>query len=370
MGRPEVANNEYQYAYEWARRLGQNPGSLPSETSLFRMIALARGSTQVGGMNKTSALRAIATSYGKAAGNYSELQSLRSIVDVLGATPSGRNLGDLNSLDCLRAIVGATADESGGSVLAETTDWQAAVIAIGGTISPATLAAVNARIVAAKAHGYWDKFLRYNGFAGDQLAAAQVPWKVGGGNAVDTLVNFVGGDYSPTTGLTGNAGNKHLRTGVLANALTLNDTRLAVYNRTSGATGGNVHIGATDGANVLNLLAPYSDGTVYSDHYTVAAGRVSVAITGAAGCIAGTRTAANSHTIYRNGAEVATSATTGGALPALELFIFAQNQSGSPGLPSNHALASYAISAGFTAQQEADYAADEQAYQTLMGRQV
>lgn len=254
---------------------------------------------------------------------------------------------------------------------ADAINWfETRVPAAGGTTVTATRLAVNTFTLAAKSNGYWTKLNRINLFCGDQLAACLVPLKVGAGAATDTNVNFVGGDYSQATGLTGNGTTKYLNTGLLANALTLNDTRLAVYNRTSGATGGGAVIAATDGTNVLNLLAPYSDGTVYSDHYTVAGGRLSAAITGAAGCIAGTRTAANAHKIYRNGVEIATSATTGGALPALELFIFAQNGSGVPNLRSGHALASYAIGAGFTAQQEADYAADEQAFQTLLGRQV
>lgn len=107
-------NSSWQWTFEWARRVGQNPSSGANELSFLKSIASARGATTVGYMNRTGALRSIATSYGKAAGNYSELQSLRSIVDVLGATPSGRNLGDLNSLDCLRAIVGAVADSSDG----------------------------------------------------------------------------------------------------------------------------------------------------------------------------------------------------------------------------------------------------------------
>src|SRR5262245_39554006 len=74
----------------------------------------------------------------------------------------------------------------------------------GGTISTATANAANAFVISAKAKGYWTKLARINLFAGDQLASALVPLKPGAGYAVDDSVNFVAGDYSEATGITGN----------------------------------------------------------------------------------------------------------------------------------------------------------------------
>lgn len=267
----------------------------------------------------------------------------------------------------------------GGSVTnnsvqqSETADWQAAVIANGGTVSPATMAAVNTRIVAAKLHGYWDLTERANWFCGDQLAACLVPVKVENNapNLTDTNFNFVGGDYSEATGLTGNGTTKYLDTGTLANVLAVNDTHLGLYNRTNGATGGGFSIGAVQAGDQFNLAAPYSDGTVYSDQYQNAGGgRLSVAITGVTGSIIGTRISATDHKIYRNGASIATSANSGGALPARAIFVFAQNGAGTPGLFAAQTFAGYSIGAGLTAQQALDYATDEEVFQDALGRGV
>lgn len=374
-----MAYNPYSYTYEWARRVGGNPSGGENELSLLKMVASARGATTVGYMNRTGALRSIATSYGKAAGNYNTLQSLRSIVDVLGATPAGRNLSDLNSLDCLRAIVGGTADASGGgtpALLSETTDWETAVIGNSGTVSAETLAAVNARIVAAKAHGYWDLLERANWFCGDQLATAQVPVKVENNapNLIDTLVNFVAGHYSEATGLTGDGLTTYLDTGMLANVLAANDTHLAVYNRSSVAAN-NYTIGAevAVGTSSFILLAPWGTSEVYGGQYNQVAGQGGIgptAIVAPFGSIIGTRTASNSHRVYRNGVQIATSATTGGALPALSIYVFAGNLNGAAGSFSNYALGGYSIGAGLTAQQALDYSTDEEVFQDALGRGV
>lgn len=294
--------------------------------------------------------------------------SIAGVSSITGIiTPAALLSGAIASQSVISGIITATAEP-------ETTTWQAAVIANGGTVSAATLAAVNTRIVAAKAKGYWTKLLRTNWFCGDQLAACLVPIKVGGGNATDTNVNFVGGDYSEATGLTGNGTTKRLRTGIIPSTmLTLNDTHAAVYNRTISAVGGGTVLGAQNAAtNALNLLAPYTDGKVYSDQYdgTAGGGRMSVAITGAPGCVIATRTAANSHKIYRAGVEIATSATTGGGRPTVEMFIFAQNADGTPGFFSAHSLAGYSIGSLLTAQNALDYATDEEVFQDALGRGV
>lgn len=96
---------------------------------------------------------------------------------------------------------------------AETTAWAAAVVGNSGTADAATQTIVDNFIIALKADaGLWSKVNNSNArlslVCGDQLAAALVPILGGTGSATDTGNNLVGGDYSPTVGITGNAANK------------------------------------------------------------------------------------------------------------------------------------------------------------------
>jgi hypothetical protein len=262
---------------------------------------------------------------------------------------------------------------SGGgaaSVDADAQAWADAVTGAGGTYSAATLTAVSSFCVSAKANSYWTKLTRINVFAGNQLAAALVPLKVGGGNATDTNVNFVSGDYTEATGITGNGTTKYLNTGLLANALTANSTHLAVYNRSSLNAANNISIGANAATDVLKFFAPFSDGVAYSDMYNNAGGRVSNAVTTPFGMLVASRTASNAHAIYRNGVSLATNATSGGSLPARAIYVFAANNTGTTEGYISAALGAYSIGSGLTAGDVTAYNTDMQALMTAFGRNV
>lgn len=104
--------NTRELSFEWSRRLGGNPNAGDNELSLLRQVARARGKTEVYNENRTTVLRAIAQTYGKDSAHYNSLQSLRSIVDVLGVTPAGRYLSDMNERDCLQAIIAGIEDST------------------------------------------------------------------------------------------------------------------------------------------------------------------------------------------------------------------------------------------------------------------
>jgi hypothetical protein len=266
----------------------------------------------------------------------------------------------------------------GGGMLRQEFDadaraWAANVLTNSGTYSTATLVAVSNFCRSAKAAGIWSKLTRVNLFAGDQLAAALAPLKVGGGNATDTNVNFVSGDYTEATGLTGNGSTKYLDSGLQASALTLNDTHLAFYNRASVANG-NVHMGARDGSfNGVFLAAPLAaDQKVYSDIYSGAGGgrlASASAIGTPYGFIVGSRTAANLHTIYRNGSSIGSNTTTNGSLPALNIYVVGGNANGTALYTSNPAGA-YSIGSGLTAGEVASYATIMEAFQDALNRGV
>ena len=90
------------------------------------------------------------------------------------------------------ALAGATAQRASGAKPSDVdaTDWVARVQANGGTVSAATQAAVTAFASAAKANGYWSKFVRLNLMCGNQLAAMVVPLV----KALDPAVDGTGGN--------------------------------------------------------------------------------------------------------------------------------------------------------------------------------
>lgn len=270
----------------------------------------------------------------------------------------------------LRSPIGRLRAGGGSSTDADAAAWAAAVTANSGTYSAATLTAVDTFVRAAKASGYWTKLNRINLFCGDQLAAALVPLKVGGGTATDTNVNFVAGDYTEATGLTGNGTTKRLRTGLIPSvSLALNDTHLAIYNR--GTSAQVCALGANDGTNFLQFLAPFNGSVIDSYQYNSAAGLLEPANPGAPfGLMVSSRIAANSHAVYRGAASLGSNATSGGALPPFEVCVFASNASGSGTFHSPVPVGAYSIGSGLTAADVTAYNTHMEAFQDALGRGV
>lgn len=256
-------------------------------------------------------------------------------------------------------------------------DWRARVISAGGTVADATYNAVAAFVQSASDAGYWAKINRMNLMCGNQLAAALVPLKVGGGAAVDAPTNFVSGDYTEATGLLGNGSSKYLDTGLNpSTALTANNTHLAVYNRSSATASGNYTMGAYTGggAAFIGLAAPNSAGTGQAFQYDATAGGLLPApspLSTPYGMVVGSRTSSTYHAIYRNGAGLTSAvAAASGSLPNSSIFVFAAK---GDGLPTGHVpaqLAGYSIGAGLTPGEVFLYYQHMQTFQTAMGRNV
>lgn len=263
---------------------------------------------------------------------------------------------------------------SGGSsgIDADAAAWGDAVVAAGGTYSVATLTAVSNFCKSAKAAAYWSKLNRINLFAGSSLTAALVPLKAGNGSATETNVNFVAGDYSLATGITGNASTKYLRTGmVTSTSLTANSTHVAIYNRSSAVSGSGL-VGCSAGAaSEVSLFAPFTDGKVYSRHYDTTSQLVTASAIGTPfGFIIGSRTSATSHVIYRNGVSIATSSASSGAIPALEAYVFARNLNSVADGFSGNAFGAYSIGAGLTDAEALAYNTHMETFQDALGRGV
>jgi hypothetical protein len=88
------------------------------------------------------------------------------------------------------------------------------------------------------------------------------------------------------------------------------------------------------------------------------------------GFLIGSRTAANAHVIYRNGASLASNAGSGGGIPALAAFVFAINTAATPTGFTASPLGSYSIGSGLTSADVTAYNSHIQAFQATLGRNV
>ena len=263
----------------------------------------------------------------------------------------------------------------------EAVAWRDAVVDNGGSVSGATLAAVSDFCTAIDAAGLRDRFHRLNLFCGDSdasLVAVRTPLYRGPsasgtqyGNAIDTNVNFVAGDYSESAGLTGNTSTgKFLETGILANFST--DRHISVHCQafaglfrrligvagdfliTSNATAGALSAISTTGTSARNI------GTVDSN----------AGIQFTAGDIATLADGAPSATFYRNGTvrNAGNDTNTGPSTSTVEMVVFGQGNATGPDLGTDSRLAGYSIGYDMTASQVASYAAICQSFHQSLGR--
>lgn len=201
----------------------------------------------------------------------------------------------------------------------ETWDYQARVLAAGGTIQAATLNAVDAFVDNTKASGVWQLLVDVGVFAGDQLTAALVKLKYPNGvQSTLTNIGFLNGDYAVNTGLIGR-GAQYLRTGVAAPGAT---GALGFYVRTPVNSG--MLMGSSAGA-------AFDDVHLFRDAAAseFAWGDDLPSDTPFAQAMVASRQTGVGTFVYQNGNQVAFMAPAGAvAVNNLEIYLFAKNISG------------------------------------------
>lgn len=267
------------------------------------------------------------------------------------------------------AALGGGIASSGGVVFeSETSAWATAVGVAGGTASAGTKTAVNNFVVAAKAHGYFSKFLRLNLLCGD-FAAATVPLVKTVGATVDTFNSFVSGDYAETGasgGLNGNS-SKWIDPGANANAgsLTVASCHLSYYATRASATGTDSPIGRdvngtdafsiyTYGASSPRQVQTLIGSAVGTSKIASGLGLSLASVVSSAGdfYVAGQR-------------RYVTSDSVAGNIPSSSQAVFSHNA-------GQHAwdgrMNAYSWGTGMTRAEAAFYAADMEAFQVALSR--
>jgi hypothetical protein len=196
------------------------------------------------------------------------------------------------------------------------------------------------------------------------------------GSATESNANFVSGDYSESTGLTGDGGSKWLSSGAALSALyNIDGTNHAMsygcYLRTA-SNFSSLQMGTYDGAN-YSYLSIANGGNDYFAMTDNGAGIAGVADNNGHGFYLGVRLSTTSMKLYKNGSQIATTATPGTLTSsAITIFTHAVNNNNGGGAvaPDNRAWAGSQLSIDFDATQQLNLYNAWQAFQTSLGRQV
>ena len=216
----------------------------------------------------------------------------------------------------------------------ETVSYYNRLVANGGTISDASLNAVEKFVQDCKNSMVWDKLIEVGPFAGNNLNAALVKLVFpGGGSGVLTNVNFVAGDYNESGasgGLNGDGTTKYLNTGLNAQATLPDNAHVSFYLRDDvSATGNRALIGALSGTDQYWL------GALTNAQTNIRLGQTATATLAqnmSKGFYIGSRTAANALKLYRNGVSAGTDATpVAHSKPNVNVYLFAFNTAGTAG---------------------------------------
>lgn len=235
----------------------------------------------------------------------------------------------------------------------ETLQYADRVAANGGSISQASLVAIDEFVRACQVAGIWSKFIEVGPFTGSNLNAAMVKlvYQPAAGSVL-TNSSFVSGDYVETGangGLLGD-GTKFLNTNVQATTLPDNG-HYSFYLREDLMSGGNKSfLGALDASNQywMGALTPGAAVDLRYGALTLATASTTLN----KGFYTGVRESSTSLVYYRDGVSLATaSGATGTTKPAQAIYAWAFNSAGASGARLNARGSFYSIGQSLNATE-------------------
>lgn len=269
----------------------------------------------------------------------------------------------------------------------EALAWRNRVLANGGSVSDATLAAVTTFCASIDAEsGLRAAILRCNLFCGNSdanLAAVRTPLYLSGslggtaiGNAMDTNVNFAQADYQETGssgGLKGNGTTKYLNTGFNYSSISnANSFHLSTSGIELETTGERMLIGSYQfpgNQSEWAMLDASTGASARGFRHGLGSGLSVTASTGSEPHLLGSRTSSSLATLYRTGASAATqTASLSPVTAARAFFVFAGGNNGTPASYTAARLRMYSIGNGLTAAQTLAFSNAVVAFNTALGR--
>lgn len=186
----------------------------------------------------------------------------------------------------------------------ETVAYRDRVLANGGSIADRSLDAIDKFVLDCKNGAVWDKLIEVGPFAGSNLNAALVKLVYpGGGQGTLANVNFAAGNYAETGangGLLGDGATKYLNTGTAPQSLPDNGHYSFYLREDMGGVGNRSLLGSivTVDQYWMGAISPAAGADLRYGQTATA----SLAGAVGKGFYIGTRTAANSLRLYKNGA--------------------------------------------------------------------
>jgi hypothetical protein len=186
-------------------------------------------------------------------------------------------------------------------------------------------------------------------------------------------LSFSGGWTHSANGALPNGSNAYANTFLTpSTTLTLLNTHLSFYSRTSAIGNNQRDIAAYVGGTTPSFSIGTNTGVLISDHYWFTTNRISRSIPNAQGLMLTSRTNDTTHKAFRNGVQLGATDTVSNAgktMPNISLFLGAAN--GSPiSAYSNKQYAFASIGSGLTDAEAAALYTAVQAFNTTLSRQV
>lgn len=242
----------------------------------------------------------------------------------------------------------------------------------GGSLTGNEKYAINAYVIAAKndANAWWNDTHADYPMVGNTAISCAVNLRNPGTFDL-TFANTVAGDFT-NTGWTPNGTTSYGRTALTpSTTLTLNSVALEYYSRTNIGEASN-DMGCQNGSTqrILMFIRHTAALETFFDCYNTTTGRINVDQPSSLGGYSFVRRSSTDAEVYRNGVSYGSIATGGGTQPTFEIYIGAQNNTGSPIQFNTKETAGAGIFDGLTtAKVLAQYTARQGLNQKL-GREV
>lgn len=248
-----------------------------------------------------------------------------------------------------------------------------AFLAATGITDSTITSAICTLVTSMKANGTWAKMSAIYPMVGGTAATHKFNLK----NPLDTnaafRLSFSGGWTHSANGALPNGTNAYADTFLIpSTTLTLLNTHLSFYSRTSAIGNNQRDIAAFVSNNVPSFSLGTNTGVLLSDHYWFTTNRMSRTIPNAQGLMLTSRTNDTTHKSYRNGVQLGATDTVSNAgktMPNISLFLGAANVIG----VSSYSAKQYAfasIGSGLTDGEATALYTAVQAMQTTLSRQV
>jgi hypothetical protein len=259
----------------------------------------------------------------------------------------------------------------------DTFQWIGRATANGGTFTTSHIAILDRMISRIEALGVLSTFRAgvMLPIIGSNLAAALTPLYLPAGRSITNNL-FVSGDYSEVAGLNPGAGNntKYLGLGVTASEIiTLTSARVGIAAQSNSGLSG-FEVGARGSGVTVAFLFQCRNTlsqAVIQCFANTGAGFLASAtnsVLSAIGYTVASRLSASDLRLFKGGAELANTATTGGSVPGSELYAFCFNNNGVAGSFSSRSISHIEVSRSISSTLEAGYYAIIAEKEAALGR--